>query len=318
MNFRNLDLNLLLVLDGLLKYRNATVVARELGVSQPTVSASLRKLRVVFDDPLFVKCVNGMEPTPRALDMQEHLTQIIGIVGTQLLMRQSFDPLTTDRRFTLLTGDVGQIVFVRRILPALRRAAPHASIKVVGCAASERRTFLEEGRVDLALGHFPNFHDTPFYQQRLYADPMVCVVRAGHPALVNGAISLTRFAAMEHAVIGTEGEYQHLYESCLRQHGIDRRVVIELANISAAPIVLAESDLIAVMPSVPAQIFCKDGTLCCVPSPIDIPTCEVKQYWTGKLHQDPSLVWLRRIIAAQCQEQAQPEVASTTADAQPY
>lgn len=299
MLLRKLDLNLLTVMDALLAERSATAAAQRLGVSQPTVSAALARLREMFQDELFIKRPHGMEPTPRALELQQPIAEVMQTVRDNILSRSVFAPQTSDRTFVLITGELGQVVFLHRIVGRLRAAAPRANIRVLGCAAADRQQALADGRADLAVGYFPQFSGPDLYQQLLYAShPMVCIARTGHPALADGHLTLETFIRLEHAVVGTEGNHPQLYEPVLRQMGIQRRVVVELANFSGTPTLIAQSDLIAIVPATLAQVYCEGGRLRAYPSPVALPNCEVKQFWHRRVHHDPAVTWLRQLVAA--------------------
>jgi DNA-binding transcriptional LysR family regulator len=301
MDLRQFDLNLLLVLDALLKDRHVTLAARRLGMSQPAVSAALNKLRLLFDDRLFVKRSKGMDPTPRALELERPLVQVLETIHEELLGKTAFDPRTTERTFVLVMGEIGQMVFVGHILARFRSLAPGANVRVVAPAVAEREGLLEDGRADLAIGHFPQWLQPNLFQQRLYSRPLVCVARKKHAALARGPLTLESFAALDHAVVGTESNFQHLYEPELRRLGVRRRVVVELPNMSTAPLVLAQSDLLAILPELLAEIYCRDGALRIVELPFALPAYEVKQFWHRKLDQDPAVTWLRQLLAADFQ-----------------
>ena len=60
------DLNLLKVLDALLKDRSVTKAAERLNLSQPAMSHALNRLREQLNDPLMMRSFHGMDPTPYA------------------------------------------------------------------------------------------------------------------------------------------------------------------------------------------------------------------------------------------------------------
>ncbi|HSI57626.1 MAG TPA: LysR family transcriptional regulator [Ideonella sp.] len=298
MNLRHLDLNLLVVLDALLTEHGATAAAQRLGVSQSTVSSALAKLRELFQDELFVKRPHGMEPTPRALELQGPVQGLMRTIREDILSRSGFDPAAAERSFVLVTGELGQLVFLHRILARIRAAAPRANVRVLACAAADRQAVLEEGRADLAVGYFPQFSGADLYQQLLYfSHPMVCIARTGHPALLDGQLTAEKFARLEHAVVGTEGNHPQIYEPVLKQLGIQRRVVVELPGFAGTSALIAGSDLIAIVPAALAQIYAQDRQIQTYPSPIAFPNCDVKQFWHRRVHHDPAVAWLRALIA---------------------
>src|ERR1039458_6556043 len=116
MDLRKFDLNLLLVLDALSQDRSVTLAAQRLGISQPTVSAALTRLRTVFQDDLFVKTPRGVEPTQLARELEGIVSEILETVHNGVLNRRTFDSASTERTFRIIAGELGQMVFVDRLL----------------------------------------------------------------------------------------------------------------------------------------------------------------------------------------------------------
>lgn len=295
MDLRNFDLNLLKVLDALLRDRSVSLAARRLNLSQPTVSAALRRLRDAFGEELFVKSARGVEPTPLALALQASVAQVLAHVQENILHRTTFEPATTTRQFVVIAGEFGQMVIVHQMLPRMQAEAPGARIKFIYPDAAERLAALQEGRADLAVGYFPQFASANLYQQLLYARPMVCVARRDHPALSAGPTA-EQFGAMAHLVVASLSNVNDLVESQLRKMDLVRTVPVELAHASGAPVILQHSDLIAVVPSVLARIYCENGLLQSYPVPIELPLLEVKQFWHRTVHADPAVTWLRTLV----------------------
>jgi len=119
-----LDLNLLCVVVTLLDSGSVTQAAVKLGVSQPTVSAALGKLRAHFDDPLFVRSSDGMSPTPRGAEVASAARELLRQIDDKLRPAVKFQPLRRHRPFTFAMSDVGEIVFLPRIVEAIAVASP--------------------------------------------------------------------------------------------------------------------------------------------------------------------------------------------------
>ena len=114
----DLDLNLIPYLVAIEETRNVSRAAERLGVSQPRVSTALGRLREYFKDPLFVRTSRGMEPTPRALALVPSAREALSRIERGLLDTQHFDPATTTDTFSIALSDVGEIVFLPRLLQA--------------------------------------------------------------------------------------------------------------------------------------------------------------------------------------------------------
>jgi len=317
MDLRKFDLNLLLVLDALMRDRNVTLAAQRLGISQPTVSASLNRLRAVLQDDLFVKSPRGVEPTRLAHDLEIVVTEILESVHSGVLNRGSFEPATTERTFRVIAGELGQLVFVDRLLPSFRKLAPRARIQFIFSDAQERLAALEDGRADLAMGYFPQFARTTLYQQLLYSRSFVLVARADHPLLRDGELTRETLARLQHVTVAMRSNIDAIVESEMRRQGIPRDVVVELGHAAGAGQIVSGSDLVAVLSEPLAIVYCRSGELRSWPLPFDIPRYEVKQYWHRRTHRDPGARWLRQLIAAEFQATASvPDPAAHPAGAE--
>src|SRR5215468_3888448 len=118
------DLNLIRVLVAVAESRRVELAARALGMSQPGVSNALRRLRVIYDDPLFVRSPQGMRPTPRALPLIEAAREILELHKTRMLGQPDFAPLSTHTEFRFAMSDIGEMVFLPRIIEHFRLHAP--------------------------------------------------------------------------------------------------------------------------------------------------------------------------------------------------
>ena len=133
MNYREIDLNLLLILDAMYETGSTTLVAERLKVSQPTVSFSLGKLRDVFGDELFVRHGASMKPTPLAESIREPVRRVIETVRFDILRERAFDPASAERTFSLSASDIGELVFLPLLLEHLRVSAPKLNLRSLTC-----------------------------------------------------------------------------------------------------------------------------------------------------------------------------------------
>lgn len=301
MDLRQFNLNLLLVLDALLKERSVTGAASRLGMSQPTVSSALKRLRTVFQDELFVKQGKGVKPTSLAAELEQPLGEILRQIQSQLLQRSVFDPATTERTFTIIGGELGQMLVTHRVLMKLLKLAPRAQFRFIFPPAHECVKVLEEGRADLTIGYFPQFAQSSLFQQRLFSRPLVCVARSDHPVLTREGLTLETFTQLSYAVVATLSNLEGLIEPELRRLGLRRQVKVEMGHASGTPLLLRESDLITLVPDVLAHIYCLDGSLSSWPLPFQMRECEVRQFWHRAVHDDPAVTWLRSVVAQEFQ-----------------
>lgn len=296
MDYRALDLNLLVVLDALLEERGVNATARRLKISQPNVSFALSKLRTFFGDDLLVRQGNRMQPTPTGERLRDPVRRILATVDTELFRTPSFDPDRSERLFTISTSDIGELVFIPKLMDALSRQAPNASIRCYSMKPDELERAMADGIVDVALGYFPDLDGAAFYKQKLFEHPFVCVVRSDHPT-VGSSISLDQFLKLGHAVVSQEGRSQELFERTLAQRGLSRRIRLQSPHFMSVPLMIAKSDLITTVPRAVGTTYAELTGLRLLPPPLAIPPIELQQFWHRRVHHDPTIVWLRSLIA---------------------
>ena len=172
------DLNLFPILLALYDELSVSRAARELSMSQPAVSMALRKMRGTFNDPLFVRAAKGMTPTPRAHALVAVARPLVTRVQEGVLAEEEFDPGASTRPFTFALSDVGEMVFLPKLLERLREQAPNAPVRSVSMPPHQIVEGLEEGEIDLTLGYFPDLNRQSFFQQRLFTHHFACLMRA--------------------------------------------------------------------------------------------------------------------------------------------
>jgi len=294
MDLRAIDLNLLVVFAAMAEHRSVTRAGEAIGLSQPAMSAALARLRALFNDALFVRSGAEMKPTPRALELGDPVRRVIETVRTDILQRSSFDPATTERTFTLITPDIGEINFVPRLLARFAVVAPRASLRALAKPRPAAAEGLESGDAELAVGYFPDLHKAGFFQQKLFDNPHVCIVRAGHPA-IGKRLTLKTYLAASHAVVRPDGR-EHVFEQFIQQRGLQRRVLVELSHFMSLLPVLENSDMIATVPRDLADVCQRYADLRIVEPPIKAPVIAVHQFWHLRFHKDPANLWLRGVV----------------------
>lgn len=296
MDIARLDLNLLLVFHAVYEEGSVTLAAKRLKISQPTVSFSLKKLRELFHDELFVRQGNGMRPTPFADNISETVRQVIRLVQDNLLIERDFDPLRTERTFSFSMSDIGELVFLPPLMEALRTEAPNARLRCLSMQHDELYEALANGTVDLALGYFPDLAHHDIYQQRLFNHRFNCILRKDHP-IQGDHLSLEQFMAADHAVVSEKGRSQEIAERQMNEMGLQRRIVLQSPHFMSIPLIVAHSDFITIVPKALGQAYAKQANLRLVEPPFEIPEIELKQFWHRRVQNDLSITWLRALIA---------------------
>jgi DNA-binding transcriptional LysR family regulator len=294
MSIAHVDLNLLRTLHVLLAEGSVTRAASRLGVSQSAVSHGLAKLRQRFDDPLVVRSGAAMVPTARAEALVEPLKKLVEGADALLEPDARFDPATSQRAFTVEAVDQAQLLLFPKLMRALARDAPGVSVAVrkplEGAYAA-----LEKGSLDLALG----MHTSPpagIRRRALYRVELACLVRRGHP-VVKDRLTLDRYESLSHVLVAPRGGTEGIVDRALARLGRRRRIALVVPEFLAAPLIVAETDLVLTIDAHLARTFAAIAPLRVFSPPIDVPGYEIAAAWHERWHRDPGHKWFRRLLA---------------------
>jgi len=304
-NFRTLDLNLLRVFDEVMAERSLTRAARNLSLTQPAVSNALRRLRETLGDELVQRSGHGMAPTPRALAIwpavRDSLQQL-----QESLAPNEFVPATANTTFVVAMADATAAELIPGLVDTLEQEAPGVSVRVVPLTTRDPRRLLDEESCDLAVGYFPSVladltaraqsgEPTPFMHKRLYDGEYVCVMRRGHP-LASGPFTLNRFCAARHMLVSFSGRPFGFIDESLASLGRERQVVLTVNQFFTAGRVVANSNLLTVLPRHFVGVTGIADQLVLRPLPFDVSPVHVDAVWHRRSQQRSAHSWLRQAL----------------------
>lgn len=289
-----LDANLLVVLDALLREVSVTRAARRVGLSQSAMSHALARLRDHLGDPLLVRAGRVMVLTPRAEALAPRVHRVVGEMETIFAADAPFSPAELDRAFRVNTTDHVQFLLVPALDTRLGREAPGVDLYI---GSITRGTFdeLRAGSIDAAIGVFA---DVPpdVAQEALFEDRFVCVVRADHP-VVKRKLTLEQYASLPHLLVAPRGEPRGLIDDLLATHGLGRRVARAVPHFLVAPFLAASSDYVLTLSERLATQMAETLPLRLLEPPLDIAPYTLTLVWHQRNDGDAAHAWLRRCIA---------------------
>lgn len=294
MELQDIDLNLLVIFNQLLTERKVSKVAENLGLGQPAVSNALARLRKLFGDELFLRTSSGMQPTPFADQLAESIGYALGMIHGAVNARNSFDPATSKRTFSIGMTDIGEIYFLPLLMERLQKVAPAVSISTVRNTSSNLKDAMEAGHVDLAIGLLPQLK-AGFFQQRLFTQQYVCMFRQGHP-LDKKKILPSDFFAADHVAIVSAGTGHGIVDEILDKNSPQRKVRLTVPHFVAVGHILQSTELVATVPERLAERMAVPFNLKYVAHPIKLPQISINLFWHAKYHKDPANQWLRGLI----------------------
>lgn len=301
------DLNLLVAFDVLARTGSVTHAAADLGVTQSGMSHALRRLREELGDPLFVRAGGRWVLTPRAEALRLPIRSALVSLARALAEPDAFDPATADRTFRLAAPDLVDLLLVPPLVVRFAREAPRVSLAMVPALGPRLLALLETGEVDLAIvpetappmpwQAIPD-DSAEIVTRRLFVDRYRCFARAGHPALVEGRLTLDAYLAHPHLLVAPTGAGAGLVDQLLAGRGLARRIGVRVTSFAVAPRIVAETDLLLTAPSGLARVL-GDASVAVVEPPIEVPPSALAMVWHRRLSADPGHRWLRdQLVAA--------------------
>jgi DNA-binding transcriptional LysR family regulator len=290
-----LRLTQLQLIDALARCGSLTEAAKQTGLTQPAASHALARLRRDLNDPIFVRTSEGMQPTPYGMKVAEAVHEVLRVLRNGLDRELEFDPETSTRAFNVFMSDVGQLLYLPKLLARLSKEAPNVTIHVRYLPARTPHLILESGEVDLAVGAFTAL-TSGCMQRRLYQSQYVCIVRKDHPAFVQG-MTLGAFRNVPHAFADAKGYVHEVLDRWLTRHKLHRSVKLHVPNYLVLPLVIAKSDLQAIVATGVAEVFANILPLKIMPLPTKAPTYDIKLFWHERFHRDPANRWFRDFVS---------------------
>ncbi len=285
-----LDLNLLLAFEALMRERSVTRAAARLGLGQPATSAALSRLRLLFDDPLFVRTPAGMEPTARAEAIAGTVTEALSRLRAALEPADRFDAAQSRRAFTVSGVDYLGLVMLPRLVGALARDAPGVDLRFRFLEKDLLFDALDAGDVELAAAVLP---EVPKHlaTEPLIAESFVCVTCRDHPAA--GGLTLADYAGYPHVLVTQKGDAVGVADAMLRERGLARRVAVTVPQLAIVPMLLPGTALIATLGRRAAAKLCAEGPFVLHEPPLALPPWRMDLVWSRRNDSDAGLVWLR-------------------------
>ncbi len=301
MRLREIDLNLLVAFDALLRECHVTRAAYRLEISQSSMSLSLAKLRVLFHDPLLVKSGSRLVPTVKARTLQPQVTEILRGVDRLVHEQKPFEPAQVSESVTMIIIDYIDFVVMSDLMRRLQQEAPNVSLRIVGPNPRRLGEVMSDGDVDMALTYFPAPPDN-VRTKPLFSDRLVGVARAGHPML-DREVTVDAFCAQAHVAIEpAEGAsmYNELVDDALRELGCARHIALSKTTFLGVPFLVAQTNLVATLPERVAERFAQMAPIRLFEPPMALGRLDIVMMWHDRTHNNPLHQWLREVIVDVC------------------
>lgn len=297
MNITATNLNLFVAFDALITQSSVSRAARQVGVTQSAMSNSLRQLRGLFDDALFLRASHGLLPTARALELAVPVREALRLLERSLSPRV-FDPATANRTFVLIASDYVEFVLLPALVARIGAQAPGVRLRMLPWGLHQVPEDLARGGADLMLGFYdsvPRHHREALLFEERYA----CIVRKAHP-VVRGKLTLKTYAALNHVMVSQRAGTSNAIDRALAERGYTREVSLRVSHFLNVPSLVARTDLVAALSRRVAEPFAKLLPLRLFDPPLRLDASRVGMVWHDSVDGDPAQRWLRGVVSEVC------------------
>jgi DNA-binding transcriptional LysR family regulator len=298
MNIASIDLNLLVIFRAIYAERNISRAAVALGKSQPAVSHALSRLRVLCNDQLFVPVHGGVRPTRCAETLAPAVQEALALLERALKEDHNFAPALAHRTFCINMNDYIQAILLPRLMEWLKASAPAIRLTIMSLSPQELSKAWADGAIDLVI-ECHEITGSQLYQQKLFDDEFVCLVRQDHPH-IGETLTRHQFLELRHAAVQLPPAVPNLIDIALAQQGLQRHSVLDIPHCMVAPFIIARTDLIMVLPRRQAMECSTLLPVRILPCPLPLPRFATHQYWLADVNKEKPHQWLRKAIREFC------------------
>jgi LysR family nod box-dependent transcriptional activator len=290
------DLNLLKALDALLQERSVTRSAQRLGLTQPSVSSALGRLRALFDDDLLVRAGRDMRPTPFAQTLAPTVRRLVAQIEDLVIPRSTFDPHRDAQSFTVMATDYAAVILLQPVMQALAVEAPNIRIQLRSTDLADHATALQRGEIDLAIVPLRFSATNTLPREVLFRDRFVAAVWEGNDR-VSGQLTYEQLDGLPYLTYRI-GPVASMVDTLLEELGHPREADTVVPSFLLGPFLLRGTPQVTFLQARLAHRLKRAAGLKLIAPPFPSPTLVETMTWHPRSTHQPAHVWLRtRIIA---------------------
>ncbi|MCY9870384.1 transcriptional regulator LeuO [Vibrio barjaei] len=290
-NLRASDLNLLPIFDTVMQQQNVTRAAELLDLSQPAVSNAVARLKVMFDDELFLRHGRGIRPTAKARELFGPIRQALQLVKNEL-PGAKFSPMTTQRKFKISVASPLDMTLGTSLISSIYKCAPRAELALESYNDSVIDDRLRFHEVDFSIG-FIDSKNKDYIVEPLFKDELVVIASKGHPRITNH-VTFDQFKNENHGQLMSVQNNQQFHDSIYSQ--IDVKIGFKSQNVTSLLKLVESTEYIAVLPASILTTALDLTRIQVLKTPFQTTelTCYLK--WHISTDKDDGLVWLKNYI----------------------
>ncbi len=295
-HIEKIDLNLLVVLQTIYAEGSVTRAAVRLNVTQSALSHSLKRLREVLDDPLFLRSGSALVATPFTRNLMGPLEVALRNLQGALSSAKRFDPTTAVRRFVVGMDDRLEVFALPSIVQQVIEGGSGIEFHSIRLEQAHLEQSLLNGQVDAAISAVP-LVDASLRRCLVAQDSLVVLARKNHPVMNGHALGLSQYLRCDHIAVVGDRSFPTNEDTVLARAGHARRIRFQTQRYVGAMVIVASSDLLVTMPKFFALVVNRQTQNNMFDFPVATDPVEFYLYWNSQMDDDAGIQWLRAVIA---------------------
>lgn len=293
-DFNKLDLGLLVLFEAIAAERNVTRAAHRVGITQPSASKGLDRLRHTFKDPLFVRTARGMRPTDRAMELDGPVKHALSAVRELAERVRPFKPDKAKGIVRIGMSDAAEFVLLPPLIALLAKEAPGVDLRVRPLDKDTAFDQLDDGKLDCLVGVFANLPKR-YAKLTLWEERFLCIAKSSRVSAKN-QMTLDLYADMPHILVSLRDDTHGFVDDVLAKSGRSRRIAATVGRFMVVPFVIQASDCVATLPSRMALAISKSTQCTVFEPPFHMTPWKETLIWHRATDRSPMLSWFRRLI----------------------
>ncbi|WP_039057460.1 transcriptional regulator LeuO [Enterobacter sp. Bisph1] len=293
---RSVDLNLLTVFDVVMQEQNITRAAHILGMSQPAVSNAVARLKIMFNDELFIRYGRGIQPTARSYQLFGAIRQALQLVQNEL-PGSGFDPLCSERVFNLSVCSPLDNLLTSAIYNRVAKIAPKVNLVFNSDLNHSTEHQLRYQELEFVIS-YEEFRRPEFFCVPLFNDEIVLAASRQHPRLKT-FITENAIFREQHAVVSLD---RHASFSQPWYDSVDKRSCIAYQGMALSSVlnVVSQTHLVAIAPLWLVNMFSEGQDLQALPLPLNLKRRTCYLSWHEAAGRDKGHQWMEELLVSVC------------------
>lgn len=297
MHLRNVDLNLLTVFDAVMQMQNVTRAAQVLGMSQPAVSNAVSRLKIMFNDELFVRYGRGIQPTLRAKQLFGPVRQALQLVHNEL-PGAGFEPEQSERIFNLSICNPLDIKLAPKIVEQIKNETPNINVNIKSYLNSNIEHQLKYQEVEFFIS-YKEFEKSEFHSQPLFNDEVVLVVSNKHPR-IKESVTQEMLLNEQHSIVSLDdiGSFSTSY---YKNTQLEDLITYQGTDLNSVLNIVSRTYLVAIAPKWLVESYSEQLDIKAVSLPWEKTERPCYLIWHESTARDKGHLWMKNLLSEVCQ-----------------